>query len=182
MSTKPFRLCTAAVAASAALALALTGCGSSSKSPSPAAASPTATSAESAPSATPGASALSVDGKPVAGNFTTTCANQAGLLALAMTDTGNSAYGNLAVSATVTGGNTVQAVGITGSKGGSSGLPYAIGFGKGAPGGSASVAKSGNTVHITGEGVGTPDPRNPLAGAKSAKFDITFACPTVIGG
>ncbi|WP_067897534.1 lipoprotein LpqH [Nocardia vaccinii] len=180
MSTNPFRLCTAAVAATAALALALTGCSSSSKSPSPAAASPTP--ATSAPSANPGASALSVDGKPVSGNFTTTCAHQGGLLALALTDTGNAAYGNLAVSATVTGGNTVQAVGITGSKGGSSGLPYAIGFGKGAPGGSASLVKSGNTFHVTGEGVGTPDPGNPLAEAKSSKFDITFACPTVIGG
>jgi ipoprotein LpqH len=182
MITTPIRLCAAAVAASATLALTLTGCSSPSKSSSPAPAAPSSAGPASSAATAAGASALSVDGKTVAGNFTTTCASQGGILALALTDTGNSAYGNLAVSATLTGGNSVQAVGITGSKGGTSGLPYAIGFGKGAPGGSASVVKSGNTFRVTGEGVGTPDPSNPLAGAKTSKFDITFACPTVIGG
>lgn len=86
------------------------------------------------------------------------------------------------MSAAVTGGNTVQAVGITETTGGSSGRRNAIGFGKGAPAGSASVIKSGNTFHVTGESVGTPDPGNPLTGAKSSKFDIIFACSTVIGG
>lgn len=181
MSTTPIRLCTAAVAASAALALTLTGCGGSPKAsaPSPAAPAP-ASPATSAAAA--GASTVSVDGKAVSGTFTTTCVNQGGMLALALTDTGNSAYGNLAVSATVANGSTVQAVGITGSKGGSSGLPYAVGYGKGAPGGSASVTKSGNTFRVTGEGVGTPDPGNPMAGVKNSKFDITFACQNVIGG
>ncbi|WP_216899870.1 lipoprotein LpqH [Nocardia alni] len=183
MSTTPVRLCAAGLAASAALALALTGCSSSSKttSPTPVAASAAPVSQTSA-AATPGASTLSVDGKAVSAIFMTTCVNQGSLLALALTDTGNASYGNLAVSATVAGGGTVQAVGISGSKGGSSGLPYAIGFGKGAPGGSASVTKSGKTFRITGQGVGTPDPSNPLGGVKSSKFDITFACPTVIGG
>ncbi len=184
MNTTSVRLCVAGLAASAALAPALTGCSSSpqTSTPSPVAASPahpgTATSAATAP----GASPLSVDGRTVSANFSTTCVNQGGLIALALTDTGNATFGNLAVSATVSGGNSVQAVGITGSKGGSSGLPYAIGFGKGAPGGSASVTKNGNTFRVTGKGVGTPDPGNPLAGAKSSKFDITFACPSVVGG
>jgi len=184
MSTTPIRLSAAALAASAALALALTGCSGSPKasSPSPAAASHAPAGIATSAAAAPGASAVSVDGKAVSGNFTTTCVNQGGLLALAVTDTGNAAYGSLAVSATIASGSTVQAVGITGSKGGASGLPYAVGFGKGAPGGSASVVKSGNTFRVTGEGVGTPDPANPLAGAKSSKFDITFACQSMIGG
>ncbi len=184
MNATPVRLCAATLAASAALALALTGCSSSSKttSPTPVAASSAPASPQTPAAAASGASALSVDGKTVSANFTTTCVNQGSLLALALTDTGNTNYGNLAVSATVAGGGTVQAVGISGSKGGSSGLPYAIGFGKGAPGGSASLTKSGKTFRITGEGIGTPDPTNPLAGVKSSKFDITFACQTVIGG
>ncbi|MFF3574607.1 lipoprotein LpqH [Nocardia jiangxiensis] len=177
MNTTSARLCITALAASAGLVLALTGC-SSSSSPAPAAAATHPSTGASAP----GSSTLSIDGKSVSGAFTTTCVNQSGLLALALTDTGNTTYGNLAVSATVSGGNSVQAVGITGSKGGSSSLPYAIGFSKGLPGGSASVTKSGNTFHVTGEGIGTPDPSNPMAQVKSSKFDITFACPTVIGG
>lgn len=177
MNTTSARLCVTALAASAGLVLALTGC-SSSSSTAPA----TSATHPSTAATAPGSSTLSVDGKSVSGTFTTTCVNQSGLLALALTDTGNTTYGNLAVSATVSGGNSVQAVGITGSKGGSSSLPYAIGFGKGLPGGSASVTKSGNTFHVTGEGVGTPDPSNPMAQVKSSKFDITFACPTVIGG
>jgi len=177
MNTTSARLCVTALAASAGLVLALTGC-SSSSSTAPA----TSATHPSTAATAPGSSTLSVDGKSVSGTFTTTCVNQSGLLALALTDTGNPTYGNLAVSATVSGGNSVQAVGITGSKGGSSSLPYAIGFGKGLPGGSASVTKSGNTFHVTGEGVGTPDPSNPMAQVKSSKFDITFACPTVIGG
>jgi|GEM_PF-6268749 len=187
MSTKPVRLCAAGLAASAALALALTGC---SGSPTTSAPSPTAPRPASAPAVNPasaapkaaGTSAVAVDGKAISGNFGTTCVNQGGMLALALTDTGNATYGDLAVSATVAGGSTVQAVGITGSKGGSSGLPYVVGFGKGLPGGSATLVKSGNTFRVTGEGVGTPDPGNPLAGSKSSKFDITFACATVIGG
>ncbi|WP_067678175.1 lipoprotein LpqH [Nocardia miyunensis] len=180
MNTTSIRLCATAFTASAGLVLALTGCGSSS-SPAPAASSAHATTGTSA-AAAPGASALSIDGKSVSATFSTTCVSQGGLIALALTDTGNGHYGNLAVSATVSGGDSVQAVGITGSKGGSSGLPYAIAFGKGVPGGSASVTKSGNTFHVVGEGVGTPDPSNPTARVESSKFDITFVCPTVIGG
>ncbi|MQY20497.1 lipoprotein LpqH [Nocardia macrotermitis] len=177
MNITSARLCTTALAASAGLVLVLTGC-SSESSPAPAAHPTTATSATAAADS----SGLSVDGKKVAANFTTTCADQGGLLALALTDTANASYGNLAVAATVSGGNSVQAVSIAGSRGGSSGLPYAVGFGKGLPGGSASVTKSGKTFHVTGEGVGTPDPTNPTAPAHSSKFDITFVCPTVIGG
>jgi lipoprotein LpqH len=182
MNTKPIRVCTAAVAASAALTLALTGCGESSKSaPAPAASAAASPAAPANPGGA-GASAVSVDGKAVTAKFDTTCAKQGGVLALALTDTGNATYGNLAVSATITGTDTVQAVGITGSKGGSTGLPYAIGFGKGQPGGSAQVAAKGSTYHVTGEGVAAPDLSNPLAGPKTAKFDITFACSTVVGG
>ncbi|MCX4096357.1 lipoprotein LpqH [Nocardia sp. alder85J] len=184
MSTASIRLCTAAVAASAALALVLTGCGDSKSASQPAApapASPTAAGPVS-PGPSGGASAVSVDGAKLTGTFDTTCAKQGDVLALALTDAANGTYGNLAVAATVTGTGTVQAVGITGSKGGSNGLPYAIGFGKGQPGGSAEAVKSGNTFHVTGEGVGTPDLTNPTAGPKSQKFDITFACSTIVGG
>ncbi len=48
-------------------------------------------------------------------------------------------------------------------------------------GGSATVVKDGDTYTITGEGVGAPDMSNPTA-PSSSKFDITFACSTVVGG
>jgi lipoprotein LpqH len=185
MNVKSIRLATAATAVGvAALAAALTGC-SDSKPAGQAASSP-ASAPASAPAApgggAAGKSAVSVDGKTLAGNFETTCAEQGGVLALALTDNGNSTYGQLAVGATVAGTSTVQAVGITGSKGGSTGLPYAVGFGKGLPGGSAKVVQTGNTYHVTGEGVSAPDPANPTAGPKTSAFDITFACSTVVGG
>jgi lipoprotein LpqH len=185
MSTTQIRFGTAcfgtAGIAAVAFSLILTGCSDTPKntSASTSAAAP-AGPASAAPSGS-GASAASVDGKALAAKFDTTCAQQGGVLALALTDLANATYGNLSVSASVT-GTTVQAVGIAGSKGGSSGLPYALGYGKGAPGGSAALAKSGNTFHLTGEGVGMPDPTNPTGGVKTAKFDITFACSTVVGG
>ncbi|MGV9301571.1 lipoprotein LpqH [Amycolatopsis sp. NPDC003676] len=80
-------------------------------------------------------------------------------------------------SATVE-GDAVQAVAIGGTQGGSNGLPYAVGYGNGQPGGSAKLAKDGNTFRITGEGV-SADMTNPLAGPTTAKFDITFACTTI---
>ncbi|MFI6869045.1 lipoprotein LpqH [Nocardia sp. NPDC050406] len=169
---------TAAVAATAAAVLVLTGCSDNSGS-SPA----TASSAPTAPGTTApsGKSAATVDGKALDAAFETTCAKQGDTLALALTDTANSTYGQLSVSATVTGDSTVQAVGIAGSKGGDNGLPYAVGFGNGMPGGSATVVKNGSTYTVTGEGVGTPDMSNPLAGAKNSKFEITFVCSTVVG-
>ncbi|WP_405484463.1 lipoprotein LpqH [Nocardia sp. NBC_00511] len=187
MNSKPIRLTAAAFAATAAAALLVTGCSSNSSSGSSStAAAPATTSAAStggATSAAPagGSSKASVDGKAITANFTTTCAKQAGNLALALTDQSNSTYGTLAASATITGDSTVQAVGITGTKGGDNGQPYAIGFGNGMPGGSASVTKSGNTYTVSGTGVGTPDLTNPTAGPKSSKFEIVFACTTVVG-
>ncbi|WP_019932184.1 lipoprotein LpqH [Nocardia sp. BMG111209] len=184
MSTATIRLCTAAVAASAALALVLTGCGDSKPAAAPATPAPgsSAPAGPAGPAALSGKSTVSVDGTALAGSFDTTCAKQGDVLALALTDNANGTYGTLAVAATVTGTGTVQAVGITGSKGGSSGLPYAVGFGKGQPGGSAQSTKSGNTFHVTGEGVGAPDMTNPTAGPKTSKFDITFSCSTIVGG
>ncbi|NKY31350.1 lipoprotein LpqH [Nocardia gamkensis] len=174
MNATSLRIAAAAFAATAAVAV-LTGCGDS-KGSSPAAPAPS--SAQPAPG---GKSVASVDGKAFDAKFTTTCAKQGGTLALALTDTENSAYGNLSVSATITDANTVQAVGIAGSKGGDNGLPYAVGFGNGMPGGSATVVKDGNTYKVTGEGVGTPDLTNPLAAPKTSKFDITFACSSIVG-
>lgn len=178
MNTKSIRL-TTAIAAVAATALALTGCSDNSgSSPTSSASSAPAAPGTASPS---GKSTAAVDGKALDAKFETTCVKQGDTLALALTDTANSTYGQLSVSATLTGDNTVQAVGIAGSKGGDNGLPYAIGFGNGMPGGSAEVVKSGGTYTISGEGVGTPDMANPLAGAKNSKFEITFACSTIVG-
>ncbi|WP_194832357.1 lipoprotein LpqH [Nocardia sp. XZ_19_369] len=168
----------ALVASAAAAALFVTGCSDNASS------TPAKSSAAPAPQAAPapaGKSAASVDGKAFDATFTTTCAKQGGTLALALTDAANAGYGNLSVSATITGTDTVQAVGIAGSKGGDAGQPYAIGYGNGMPGGSAKVTKDGNTYKVTGEGV-SADLANPLAGPKTSKFDITFACSTVVGG
>lgn len=163
-----------AVLCSIALVGGLAACGSDDKSDSD-----TATTSAAAAGGSDGASAVSVGGTEWTGNFTTTCAKQGDTLALALTDLSNATYGNLAVSATLN-GDTVQAVGIAGDKGGSNGLPYAVGYGQGAPGGSAKLAKDGNTFTITGEGVGTPDLTNPTA-VNTIKFDITFACSTIVG-
>ncbi|KAF0849363.1 lipoprotein LpqH [Nocardia caishijiensis] len=160
-------------AASAATALFVTGCGDTGSATS----TPSSTAA---PAPAAGKSTASVDGKELTAKFDTTCAKQAGTLALALTDMANGTYGNLSVSATLE-GETVQAVAIAGSQGGSNGMPYAVGYGNGQPGGSATLAKDGNTYRITGEGVGAPDLTNPLAGPSTVKFDITFACSTIVG-
>jgi lipoprotein LpqH len=186
MNIKPVTLGSAALAASAAVALFLTGCSSNdSTTSSSATQSPAAGSASAAAPAAPsgGGSSATVDGKRIDASFTTTCAEQGGTLALALADANNGTYGRLAVTATITGGgNTVQAVGIAGSKGGSNGVGYALGYGNGMPGGSASVSKSGNTYTVSGSGVGALDPTNPMAGPSNTKFAITFACPSIIGG
>ncbi|MFI7663798.1 lipoprotein LpqH [Nocardia sp. NPDC049526] len=180
MNTKPVRISAAALAASAAaFALFVTGCSDDSGS-SPTTSAKPGTSAAPAPAS--GKSTASVDGKALDGKFDTTCAKQGDTLALALSDTNNATYGTLSVSASITGTDNVQAVAVAGSKGGASGLPYALGFGNGMPGGSAKVVKDGNTYKVTGEGVGAPDLTNPTAGPKSSKFDITFACSTVVGG
>ncbi|MBC2640547.1 MULTISPECIES: lipoprotein LpqH [unclassified Rhodococcus (in: high G+C Gram-positive bacteria)] len=168
------RIYTGGIAAAAAVALLVSGCsdngsGGGGAEQAPAAAAPA------------GASSASVDGTALDADFDATCAKQGDTLALALADTANATYGDLAVSATITGTDTVQAVGIAGSKGGSNGLPYALGFGQGMPGGSAKVVKDGDTYTVTGEGVGAPDMSNPTAPSAS-KFDITFACSTVVGG
>ncbi|MFD6355647.1 lipoprotein LpqH [Nocardia tengchongensis] len=184
MNSKPIRLTTAVLTATAAAALLVTGCSSTdSKSGSTTSAAATSTAAapgNQAPAG--GSSSASVDGKAISGKFDTTCAKQGGNLALALTDQSNATYGTLAASATITGDSTVQAVGITGTKGGANGQPYAVGFGNGMPGGSAKVTKSGNTYTVSGEGVGGVDLSNPMAGPKTEKFEIVFACSTVVGG
>ncbi|MFJ4651815.1 lipoprotein LpqH [Nocardia sp. NPDC088792] len=191
MNTKSIRLATtAAVAGTAAVALLVTGCSSNSSS-SPAGttsaapvsatltSAPASSAAKDAPAA--GGSSATVGGKAITANFTTTCAKQGGNLALALTDNSNSTYGTLSVSATLTGGSTVQAVGIAGTKGGSNGAAYAVGYGNGVPGGSATVTKTGNTYEVKGTGVGAVDMSNPMAGPQNESFDITFACTTIVG-
>ncbi|MFD0360583.1 lipoprotein LpqH [Nocardia sp. GCM10030253] len=182
MNTKPVRIYAAALTASAAaVALFVTGCSDdSSSSPAAPSAKPATSAAPSGPAA--GKSLAAVDGKALDGKFDTTCAKQGGTLALALSDTNNATYGTLSVSASISGTDTVEAVAVAGSKGGANGLPYALGFGNGMPGGSAKLVKDGNTYKITGEGVGAPDLTNPLAGPTTSKFDITFACSSVIGG
>ncbi|WP_342800559.1 lipoprotein LpqH [Nocardia sp. No.11] len=169
MNTK---LIAALAASAAATALFVTGCSDSGTSSTP------SSTGSAAPAPAAGKSTASVDGKEFAAKFDTTCAKQGGTLALALTDLANATYGNLSVSASVE-GDTVQAVAIAGTQGGSNGLPYAVGYGNGQPGGSAKLAKDGNTFRITGEGVSAPDLTNPLAGPATAKFDITFACTTI---
>lgn len=168
------RVYTAGIVAAAAVALLVSGCSDTGDNSGGGGSDQTAASPA-------GASAAAVDGKALDANFDATCAKQGDTLALALADTGNATYGDLAVSATITGTDTVQAVGIAGSKGGLNGLPYALGFGQGMPGGSAKVVKDGDIYTVTGEGVGAPDMSNPTA-PSSAKFDITFACSTVVGG
>ncbi|WP_410871406.1 lipoprotein LpqH [Nocardia sp. A7] len=163
-------------ASAAATALFVTGCGDDASTTSPSTTSPS-TPGSTAPAA--GKSTATVDGKEFTAKFDTTCAKQGGTLALALTDTANSTYGSLSVSASIE-GEKVQAVAIAGSQGGSNGLPYAVGYGNGQPGGSATLAKDGNTFRVTGEGI-SADMTNPLAGPSTAKFDITFACSTIVG-
>ncbi|TQM29761.1 lipoprotein LpqH [Nocardia bhagyanarayanae] len=177
MNAKHFRIGTAALAA-VALTGFLTACGDDSATSSPTTSQQATAAAPAGPAA--GKSAALVDGKALTGTFDTTCAKQGDTLALALTDNNNATYGQLSVSATIT-GDTVQAVGIAGSQGGSSGLPYAVGYGNGQPGGSAKLVKDGNTFKVTGEGVGAPDLSNPLAGPSTSTFDITFACSTIVG-
>ncbi|MEV5648647.1 lipoprotein LpqH [Nocardia sp. NPDC052254] len=175
----------AATLAAVGLVLSVAACGDDSGTTTTPAAGTSATAQTSAAPASPagsGTSAASVDGKDLAGKFETTCAKQGDTLALAMIDSDNPAYGQLSVSATVTGDKTVQAVAIGGSRGGSSGMPYAVGYGNGQPGGSAAVVADGNTYKITGEGVSAPDMSNPMAGPATARFAITFACTTIVNG
>ncbi|MFJ1455990.1 lipoprotein LpqH [Nocardia wallacei] len=180
MNAKQIRI-TAAALAAAGLTLFVSACGDDSAD----SAQPTSARTSAAAPASPapgGKSAALVGGKALDGKFETTCVSQGGVLALALTDTDNPTYGQLSVSATVTGDGTVQAVGIAGSKGGSSGMPYAVGYGNGQPGGSAKSVKDGNTYKVTGEGVAAPDMTNPMAGPATATFDITFACASIVNG
>ncbi|MFC8046417.1 lipoprotein LpqH [Nocardia sp. NPDC057353] len=177
MSTTTIRLATITTAAAATLTLLVTGCSDSGSTATPSS-NPT-TQANTGPA---GSSAAKVDGKAIDARLDTTCAKQNGTLALALTDLSNATYGNLTVSATIQGEDTVQAVAIAGTKGGENGTPYAVGYGAGAPGGSAKVTRSGTTYTVTGEGVGGVDLTNPLAGPKSIPFEITFACTTVVNG
>ena len=184
VNVKQIRIAAATLAA-AGLVLSVAACGDDADGNAAPSAGNSASSQTSAAQASPaasGTSAASVDGKELAGKFDTTCAKQGDTLALAMIDTANETYGQLSVSATLTGDKTVQAVAIGGTKGGSSGMPYAVGYGSGQPGGSAAVVKDGNTYKITGEGVAAPDMSNPMAGPATSRFDITFACTTIVNG
>jgi lipoprotein LpqH len=179
MSTTIFRLGAVAFAASATLLLSACGDDASTTA---APAAPSSSAAAPAGDTAGGESAALVDGKALAGDFETTCAKQGNTLALALTDNNNAQYGQLSVSASIVDDKTVQAVAIAGSQGGSSGMPYAVGYGNGQPGGSAQVTKDGDTFIVTGEGISAPDMANPLAGPATAAFEITFACSTVVGG
>lgn len=178
MNTTIFRLGAVALAASATLLLSACGDDASTTA---APAGPSSSAAAPAGD-TGGESAALVDGKALDGNFETTCAKQGNILALALTDTANAQYGRLSVSASIVDDKTVQAVGIAGSQGGSNGMPYAVGYGNGQPGGSAQLTKDGDTYTVTGEGISAPDMANPLAGPATAAFEITFACSTIVGG
>ncbi|MGV9926862.1 lipoprotein LpqH [Nocardia rhamnosiphila] len=179
MSTTIFRFGAVALAASATLLLSACGDDASTTAAPAAPSSPVASPAGDSAG---GESAALVDGKALPGDFETTCAKQGNTLALALTDNNNAQYGQLSVSASIVDDKTVQAVAIAGSQGGSSGMPYAVGYGNGQPGGSAQVTKDGDTFTVTGEGISAPDMANPLAGPATAAFEITFACSTVVGG
>lgn len=178
MNTTLFRFGAAAFAASAALLLS--ACGDDAAS-TPAAPADNGSAPAPARPDSAGKSVALVDGKALDGDFDTTCAKQGNTLALALTDTDNAQYGQLSVSASILDDSTVQAVAIAGSQGGTSGMPYAVGYGNGAPGGSAQVTRDGDTFTVTGEGVGAPDMANPSAGPATAKFELTFACSDIVG-
>ncbi|WP_328388294.1 lipoprotein LpqH [Nocardia sp. NBC_00416] len=179
MNTTLFRIAAVALAASATLLLS--ACGDDAAS-TPAAPADTTSAAQPAPGGdAAGASTALVDGKALTGDFDTTCAKQGNTLALALTDTDNAQYGRLSVSASIVDDTTVQAVAIAGSQGGSSGMPYAVGYGNGQPGGSAKVAADGDTFTVTGSGIGAPDMADPLAGPATVTFEITFACANIVG-
>ncbi|GGL45068.1 lipoprotein LpqH [Nocardia jinanensis] len=178
MNTTIFRLGAVVLAASATLLLSACGDDTSTTA---APAGPNSSAAAPADD-TGGRSAALVDGKALDGNFETTCAEQGNTLALALTDTANTQYGQLSVSASIVDDKTVQAVAIAGSQGGANGMPYAVGYGNGQPGGSAQLTRDGDTFTVTGEGISAPDMSNPLAGPATAAFEITFACSTIVGG
>ncbi|MBJ8341823.1 lipoprotein LpqH [Antrihabitans sp. YC3-6] len=171
------KITSAAAAALCSIALVggLAACGSDDKSSDT---TTSATTSAEAAGGSGGASAVSVGGKEWTGEFATTCAKQGDTLALALADNANETYGTLGISATVSGEDKVTAVLIGGTKGGSGGLPYALGFGQGLAGGSATVSKDGDTYTVTGEGVGA-DLTDP---SKTTPFDITFACESIAGG
>ncbi|NUP29688.1 MAG: lipoprotein LpqH [Nocardia sp.] len=179
MNATIFRLGAVALAASATLLLSACGDDTSTTA---APAGPNTSTAAGDTATGGGASAATVDGKALEANFETTCAKQGNTLALALTDTANVRYGQLSVSASIVDDTTVQAVAIAGSQGGSNGMPYAVGYGNGQPGGSARLTKDGDTYTVTGKGIGAPDMADPLAGPAEAAFEITFACSTVVGG
>ncbi|MBF6350517.1 lipoprotein LpqH [Nocardia flavorosea] len=179
MNTTLFRIGAAVLAAST---IALTSACGDDAAGGPAPAADAAATEAAAPAGEAGGDSKAVvDGKALTADFDTTCAKQGNTLALALTDTANEQYGQLSVSASILDDTTVQAVAIAGSQGGSNGMPYAVGYGNGQPGGSAQVAKDGDTYTVTGEGIGAPDMSNPMAGPATAKFEITFACSDIVG-
>ncbi|WP_280434817.1 lipoprotein LpqH [Nocardia carnea] len=180
MNTTLFRIGAAVLAASTIALTSACGDDAASSPATPAAGAPATESAAPAGEAGGESKAL-VDGKALTAEFDTTCAKQGNTLALALTDTANEQYGQLSVSASILDDTTVQAVAIAGSQGGSNGMPYAVGYGNGQPGGSAQVSKDGDTYTVTGEGIGAPDMANPMAGPATAKFEITFACSDIVG-
>ncbi|WP_280462789.1 lipoprotein LpqH [Nocardia carnea] len=180
MNTTLFRIGAAVLAASTIALTSACGDDAASGTATPVADAPSTESAAPA-GETGGDSKALVDGEELTADFDTTCAKQGNTLALALTDTANEQYGQLSVSASIVDDNTVQAVAIAGSQGGSDGMPYAVGYGNGQPGGSAKVSKDGDTYTVIGEGIGAPDMTNPMAGPATAKFDITFACSDIIG-
>lgn len=125
-------------------------------------------------------SSASVDGKQIEAKFDTNCAKADGTTALSLVDSDNATYGILTASATIDESGTVQTAGISGTEGGSNGVPYTVAFVQGVPGGSASVEQDGNTFKVTGEGIGVANMTSPTA-LPTLKFDITFACSSVAG-
>jgi lipoprotein LpqH len=185
LTTKSLLTKTVATAAAAACCIAaLSGCSSSSKgkastsnNTSSAAGS---TQAAGGGSSSGGGSSASINGKAISANYTTTCANQGGTLALALADPSNATYGTLGVSATVTNKTTVSAVAFGGTKGGSNGTAFALAYAPGTPTASASVSNSGNTYTVSGKTtyVDNAHPTSPT----TENFKIVFACGTIVGG
>lgn len=139
-------------------------------------------------------SKVTLDGKDVEGAFTTTCGKDGDKIALALSDENNETYGKFSAGASLVGdGSTVSGVSVAGTKGGSNGTPYTLGFGQAGgmnSGGSAEVSVDGTTYTIKGQGIVTDiggmqnmdpmDMGSNMNHTDEQAFEIVFACDKVI--
>ncbi|QXQ13762.1 lipoprotein LpqH [Skermania piniformis] len=176
----------AAAASLLAVTVALAGCGSSDEKSgtesSTAAVSGSDASGSVAPTSAGAAtgvrSSVTLDGKPVEGSFSTTCAKKDGTLTLTLNDPEHATYGDLTVTAVLTAADdAVQSFSVAGTTGGTGPGPYTLGYTVGMPIGSAQGQNDGIKYKVTGQAVAT----DRSAPAASIPFDVIFSCDSVAG-